>query len=278
MDEVASKRLESALKKLHTFYNPTEIGSFGIDEDYCFVGGTDKEIINPSTFSEALNHQDNTEREDWRDAIKKEFSNMIRRRVWRHTKKDQLTSNRQLIGNKWVFKKKRNGVFRVRLVGLGYSQIPGVDHQDNFSPVINEVTFRCVMVLAMINNWVSEIVNVVTVFLYGDLDKLIFMTVPEGLDQYLKKNFEAEDCVVLEKSIYRLVQAARQFHRKLIRTMTKDMGFSKCLADKCLLSRKITEGIVIVCIYIDNTLCIGDTIAVNKFKTKIKEYFETKEA
>ena len=172
LDEAASKRLESALRKLHTFYNPTELGSFGLSEDFCFVGGTDDEYDNPSTFDEAWDHKIDVERKCWRDAIKKEFSDMIRRGVWRHTKRDQIPSDRRLIGNKWVFKRKKNGMYRARLVGLGYSQVPGIDHKDNFSPVINEVTFRCVMVLTIQNNWVSEIVDVVTAFLYGDLEEL----------------------------------------------------------------------------------------------------------
>ena len=111
--------------------------------------------------------------------------------------------------------------------------MPGIDHKDYFSSVINEVTFRCVMVLMIQNNWISEIVDVVTAFLYGGLDEIIFMTIPEGLNQYLETTFEPDDCVILEKSIYRLVQAARQFHCKLIGKMTKDMGFSKCLGDEC---------------------------------------------
>ena len=276
-NEAATKRLESALKKLHTFYNPTEVGSLGLNEDYCFVGGTDEEYINPMSFGEAWDHENEQEREHWRNAIKKEFSDMIRRGVWKHTKKQQIPSDRRLIGNKWVFKRKKNGVYRARLVGLGYSQVPGIDHKDNFSPVINEVTFRCVMVLMLQNNWVGEIVDVVTAFLYGDLDELIFMKIPEGLNTYSNKVFNDEDCVVLEKSIYGLVQAARQFHRKLISKMTKDMGFNKCLSDECLLFRSTEDGMVIVCVYIDDTLCVGDEKAVKKFKNEIKEHFETKE-
>ena len=132
-----------------------------------------------------------------------------------------------------------NGIYHTRLVGLGYSQVPGIDHKDNFSPVVNEVTFRCVMVLTIQNNWISEIVDVVTAFLYGNLDEVIFMTIPKGLNQYLEMTFELDDGVVLEKSIYGLVQAARQYHRKLIGKMTKDVGFSKCLGDECLLYKKI---------------------------------------
>ena len=54
------------------------------------------------------------------------------------------------------------------------------------------------MVLTIQNNWVSEIVDVVTAFLYGDLEELIFMTIPEGLDKYQGTNFESNDCVVLK--------------------------------------------------------------------------------
>ena len=53
LDKAASKRLENALKKLHTFYNPTEVGSFGLNEEYCFVGGMDEEYNNPMSFTEA---------------------------------------------------------------------------------------------------------------------------------------------------------------------------------------------------------------------------------
>ena len=121
IDEAATKRLESALKKLHTFYNPTEFGSLGLNDDFYFVGGTDEDYDNPMTFNEAWNHEVDTERNSWRDAIKKKFSDMIRRGVWRQTKRNQIPSDRKLIGNKWVFKKKKNGIYRARLVGLGYS-------------------------------------------------------------------------------------------------------------------------------------------------------------
>ena len=83
-----------------------------------------------------------------------------------------------------MFKKKRNGVYRARLVGLGYSQIPGVDHKDNFSPVVSNTTFRCVMVLALMNNWEMEVVDIETAFLYGILEEEIFMKILDGLDVY----------------------------------------------------------------------------------------------
>ena len=66
---------------------------------------------------------------------------MINRNVWRYAKINQIPQNRRLISNKWVFKKKCNGIYRARLVALGYAQIPGVDHKDNFALVVSKIAF-----------------------------------------------------------------------------------------------------------------------------------------
>ena len=133
------------------------------------------------------------DREQWRSGIRKEFNDMIKRKVWRHTKINKIPEDRRLIGSRWVFKKKRNGVYRARLVGLGYSQIPGVDHKDNFSPVVTDVTFRCVLVISLLNDWDMEVVDIETAFPYGILDEEIFMKLPEGLDVYLETTFDDEE-------------------------------------------------------------------------------------
>ena len=41
--------------------------------------------------------------------------------------------------------------------------------------------------------------------------------------------------------------------------------------------RKQKWIIIILCLYIDNTLCVGNVEAIRKFKKEIKKYFVTKE-
>ena len=53
--------------------------------------------------------------------------------MWRKINIDEMHKDRRLIGSKWAFKKKRNGVYRARMVGLGYSQILGIYHKDFLS-------------------------------------------------------------------------------------------------------------------------------------------------
>ena len=78
--------------------------------------------------------------------------------------------------------------------------------------------------------------------------------------------------------MYGLVQAARQFYKKFIEAMTSTkMHFEKCLADGCLLKRKNEHGILIVCVYVDDTMCIGTREAIDEFKNELKEVFNTKD-
>ena len=62
--------------------------------------------------------------------------------VWEVLHVSEIPNDRRCIKCKWIFKVKRNGVFRARFVGCGYSQVPGIDLHEIFAPVINDLTFR----------------------------------------------------------------------------------------------------------------------------------------
>ena len=40
---------------------------------------------------------------------------------------------------------KRNGIYRARLVALGYKQIKGIDYDDNYLPVVKNICHRVLM-------------------------------------------------------------------------------------------------------------------------------------
>ena len=246
--------------------------------EFAMVGGTDDSYVNPKNFENAWNHENEYERLMWRNAIKKEFNDMFKHKVWEKVKKTEIPSDRRILGNKWVLKKKKNGVYRARLVALGYHQIPGIDHEDNFAPVINETTFRIILILMMKENLKAEIVDIETAFLYGNLEEEIFMKQPQGL-KYMENESDTDNeyVLVLKQSIYGLVQAARQFFKKLRDVLIEKMGFEKCLINQCLLSRKGESGILIICLYIDDTMIVGNKIEIKNFKEEIKLHFKTKE-
>ena len=60
-----------------------------------------------------------------------------------------------IINSKWVFKKKRDGQFRARLVTWVYNQMMGVDFTKNYSPVVTNVILRVILLIWLINKWDS---------------------------------------------------------------------------------------------------------------------------
>ena len=129
----------------------------------------------PKSFQEAWQSPVEEERNNWQVAIRKEIKSMINKGVWRRIDKVKIPENRRSIGNKLVFKIKRDGTYRARLVALGYSQIPGVDYIDNFAPVAHDVSFRIDLARMMVEKLDSLVMDVETAFLYGDIEEEIFL-------------------------------------------------------------------------------------------------------
>ena len=177
-------------------------------KDVAFVTGTMCDPNEPQTFQQAWWNSDKTARDKWCEAIRLEF--MIKMGVWRELNKEERNANKRLVGSKWVFKIKRNGVYRARLVPKGFSQIPGEDFTENFSPVINDMTFRIVQTRMILEGLDAKVVDINNAFLNGDLDHEIFMKMPEGYKECIQ-NYDEEKALKLDKVIYGLVQAARQF-------------------------------------------------------------------
>jgi len=112
------------------------------------------------------------------------------------------------IFNKWVMVKKydREGnlqKYKARLVAKGYSQIPGMDYNDTFAPVVRMETIRTLLALAVQENWEIQQMDVKGAYLNGTLKEKIYMKQPEGYD-------DGTGCLYcLIKLLYGLKQAER---------------------------------------------------------------------
>ncbi|KAG7357827.1 reverse transcriptase RNA-dependent DNA polymerase [Nitzschia inconspicua] len=190
----------------------------------------------PKSFEEAWNHTDENERKGWRDAIKKEFHDMNFRKVWRKFKKNQIPKHQRLIGCKWVFKKKKDGRFRARLCALGCSQIPGEDFLDTSK---------------------------------------VYMKCPEGIEHVEDGWIPEEDCAKLEQTIYGTKQAARQYQKKFMSKM-EEKGFERTYSEPCLLKRVDNNGTVVICVYVDDCLLVGDRKTIDAAVEDIGSAFETR--
>ena len=237
-------------------------------DEFVFLANVTDDDTEPKTFREAWDHPDPEKQAKWREAIRKEFRDMLRRGVFRLMDRANMPSGRRCVKHKWVFKIKRDGRYRARLVACGYSQIPGVDFTENYSPVIHDVTYRILLIIQIIFGLDSRIIDVETAFLHGDLTEEIYMDCPEGLE-----GGSPYKCVKLEKTIYGLVQSARMFFKKLIQKL-KDIGFQQSDADPCLLTWNSEYGLCLIAIYVDDCYCVGHKKALDKVEELLQK--ETK--
>ena len=195
---------------------------------------------------------------------------MSQHKVWMKMNKKDIPKGRTLVKCKWVFEIKRNGVFRARLVACGYSQIPGIDFNEIYSPVINDSTFKILIVIILVLRYYSMLIDIETAFLHGDLAEQIYMQCPEGVGD------PKSECVKLLKTIYGLAQSSREFFKKMV-TVLKEIGFNQNQAEPCLLKRENKKGITIIGLYIDDCLIAGDKMAVRESINDIKKVFSVKE-
>ena len=119
-------------------------------QETCVISAVTSRPSEPKTFQEAWHSPVKEERENWQKAIRKEIKSMIDRGVWRKVDRKNIPNNRRLILNKWVFRIKRDGTYRARLVVLGFSQIPGVDYTDTLAPEAHDVSFRIALARMMV--------------------------------------------------------------------------------------------------------------------------------
>jgi hypothetical protein len=91
-----------------------------------------------------------------------------------------LSTGRKPVGCKWVLRKKYKAdgsldKYKTRLVAKGFTQQPGVDFMDTYSPVAKFASVRIIMVVATRLDLKLYQLDVKTVFLNGDLKNEIYM-------------------------------------------------------------------------------------------------------
>ncbi|GJY31754.1 ribonuclease H-like domain-containing protein [Tanacetum coccineum] len=141
----------------------------------CFAASLNKSV-EPNCLSEAMSDP------NWVEAMNNEIEALNRNNTWTIC---DLPADRKPIGSKWIWKIKYKASgdierYKARLVAKGFSQKEGFDYDETFSPVIKMSTVRCIVAIAVTNNWTLYQLDINNAFLYGDLHEDVYMTLPDG--------------------------------------------------------------------------------------------------
>jgi hypothetical protein len=105
-----------------------------------------------------------------------------------------------------------DGRYSTCLVTKGFTQIPGVDFDETFSPVAHFELLHMLLALAALEDWHIHQMDVKSAFLNSMLNEEIFMVQPQG---FITTGSETQVCH-LHKVIYGLKQASCQLSRPCI--------------------------------------------------------------
>ncbi|KAE8686612.1 Methyl esterase 17 [Hibiscus syriacus] len=227
----------------------------------------------PLTYQEAINSSDVSL---WMMAMQEEIEALHKNNTWDLV---PLPQGRKPIGNKWVFKIKRNGDdqverYRARLVVKGYAQKEGIDFNEIFSPVVRLTTVRVVLAMCATLNIHLEQLDVKTTFLHGNLEEEIYMLQPEGFEEKEKKNLVCR----LNKSLYGLKQAPRCWYKRFD-SFIMCLGYNRLNAYPCAyFKRSGDNNFVILLLYVDGMLVAGpNKDHIEELKAQLAREFEMKD-
>ena len=116
-----------------------------------------------------------------------------------------LPRDKKIVGYKWVFtvKCKSDGNierYTAKLVAKGFTQTFGIHYQETFVPVVKINSIRVLLSSAVNLNWSLNQLDVKNVFLNGDLEEEVFMSLPLGFEERLG----SDKVCRLRKSLYGL--------------------------------------------------------------------------
>ena len=140
----------------------------------------------------------------------------------------QIPKDVKFVGYKWVFVRKHNKNneiirYKVRLVAQSFSQRPGIDYEEIFSPVMDTITLCFLISLAIPERLDMRLMDVTTIYLYGSMDNDIYMKVLEEfkLSEATFTKLRSMYSIKLQQSLYGLKQFGRMWYNCLSEYLLK---------------------------------------------------------
>ncbi|KAJ3529172.1 hypothetical protein NMY22_g9112 [Coprinellus aureogranulatus] len=229
--------------------------AMAVDKHQQAFGAATRPEDAPRTFREAMS---SASADHWIDATQAEMDAHETNGTWELV---ELPEGRKVIGSRWVFiiKRKADGTidkYKASLFAQGYSQMPGVDYDQTFSPASADVSN------AYLNGVMKD-------------EYEVYMRQAEG---YKVKGPNGKKCVChLKKGIYELKQSRQLWNQKLAAEL-EQLGFTQIKSDPSIYVWE-TDGIrIILPVFVDDiTIASASPEKIQWVKDTLGKVFKLKD-
>ena len=161
----------------------------------------------------------------------------------------------------WVFKIKRDGRLKARLVVKGYRMEAGVHYNSTFATVPRLTTLRTLLALAAKFDWEIKQGDIATAFLSAEMDCEVYCTLPHGF------NAEGGEKDKSDRRVYRLLkgvpgipQGSYLFQKKVL-SVVQAAGATQLPDDASVYKLESPTGTVFLLVWVDDLFMFFPTSA-----------------
>jgi hypothetical protein len=169
-----------------------------------------------------------------------------------------------IVTGKWIFKHKfsADGTlerYKARWVLRRFTQHPGIDFTETFSPVVKPATVRTVLSLALSRRWPIHQLDVKNVFLHGTLIEIVYCQQPSGFEDFAHPDYVCR----LNKSLYGLKQAPRVWYSRFA-TYLLSLRFAEAKSDTSLFIYQSGSDSAYLLLYVDDIILTASSTGLRQ--------------
>ncbi|XP_021309205.1 uncharacterized protein LOC110432736 [Sorghum bicolor] len=192
----------------------------------------------------------------WRRAMEEEYAALLANQTWDLVPRPPGSN---IVTGKWIWTHKRRADgtlerYKARWVLRGFTQRPGVDYDETFSPVVKPATVRTVLSLALTRGWPVHQLDVKNAFLHGVLTETVYCSQPAGFVDSSRPDMVCR----LNKSLYGLKQAPRAWNHRFAAFLLT-LGFVEAKSDTSLFIYHHGAETAYLLLYVDDIVLTAST-------------------
>ena len=212
-------------------------------------------------------------KELWHGATKTEFNGLVNLRAFAFGVKVPRGSNVVSACRVFACKVDKAGCVikpKARLVATGFSQVHTVDFMETYSPTPEALCVKTVVAVTVGREWELRQLDVKQAFIQADLEYDVYMKLLDGCGDKSGK------IVKLNKAVYGLKQAGRQWSLRLTQVLVDKVWVEQCNADPCVFRLRIDgETSMILDVHVDDIIVAGESEVCDALYASLLQELQT---